>query len=80
MTPKIEVTAYVTAAGDVITATFQTGGTVVGTLDQVATELRVCAVRPEAVTMPDKFADDAPTTGQRIALLTALRTPWKPPT
>ena len=78
MKPKIGVHAHITADGDVLTATFATGGKVVGTLDQVATELRVCAVRQEAVTMPNKDASDSPTTGQRIALYAALKQPWRP--
>ena len=77
MKPRREVTAHVTANRGILTATFQTGAQVIGTLDQVATELRVCAVRQEAVTMPEKGADDAPTMGQRVALYAALKTPWR---
>lgn len=56
-----------------LTATLPWGTEITGTLEEVTDALHVCAVKSEDITMPDKNADDSPSTGQRIAIYAALK-------
>lgn len=71
------VSAYITAAGDTITARLPWDVEITGTLEEVTDALHRCAVKPDHISMPDKLADDSPSTGQRIAIYAALKkTVW----
>ena len=65
-------TAHLTAQADQIHAMLDTGELLIGTLDEITALLRSRNIGAEAITMPDKNDDDAPTTGQRIAIYHAL--------
>ena len=66
-------TAHITSQSDHLHATLSTGELFIGTLGEITTLLRDRHVAADDVTMPDKNEDDAPTTGERIAIYHALR-------
>lgn len=66
-------TAHITSQSDHLHATLSTGELFIGTLDEITALLRERHVAADDVTMPDKNDPESPTTGQRIAIVSALR-------
>lgn len=70
---QIIKSAHITASGDTLTAQLSNGEVETGTLDEIVQALRFRLINAHDITMSHKDAEDAPTTGQRIALLGALK-------
>ena len=66
-------TAHRTAQADHIHAMLDTGELFIGTLDEIVALLRSRNIGADAITMPDKNDDDAPTTGQRFVIVAGPR-------
>lgn len=70
---QIIKSAHITASGETLTAQLSNGEVETGTLDEIVQALRFRLINAHEITMSHKDAEDAPTTGQRIALLGALK-------
>ena len=67
----MNTTARITSHGDSIYAALSSGELFIGTLDEITALLRSHGITAADITMPGKN-EDAPTTGQRIAMYHAL--------
>jgi hypothetical protein len=66
-------TVHIAMQADTIHVTLSNGELFVGSLDEVTTRVRSQNIATGDVTMPDKNDENAPTTGQRIAIYYAPR-------